>query len=135
MAAWAAPSPGDIVWCHFPEIPDRRPGPKPRPALVVRVDQHEDGIAVAVVYGTSKRTTQLKAGEFAIRSECGDAYRLAGLSHDTKFDFKVVVDLPWTDAFFKVPPGAPCGQKPQLGTLHPALFRAAAAANKAAGER
>ena len=36
-AAWKLPAPGDIVWCLFPEIPDIQPGPKPRPALVMRL--------------------------------------------------------------------------------------------------
>jgi len=131
MAAWAVPSPGDIVWCHFPELPRREPGPKPRPALVLRVDEHEDGVAVEVAYGTSKRTTHLRAGEFAIRDDDGDAYRLAGLACDTKFDLGAKLLLPWNEAFFKVPPGSPCGQTPKLGTLHASLMRRAVAANRA----
>lgn len=133
---WKPPAPGDILWCHFPEAPGLDPGPKPRPALVLAVVTHDDGVVVHVAYGTSQHVDHLKAGEFAcLKSNNPDAFALAGLSFDTKFDFKVVVELPWTEDFFKVPPRAPHGQTPKLGTLHPALMRAAKAANNAAGNR
>src|SRR5213594_4256768 len=61
-ARWPSPTVGDIVWCHFPELPTLEPGPKPRPALVLSVETREDGIAVTVAYGTSKKVTSLKAG-------------------------------------------------------------------------
>lgn len=131
--AWPSPAPGDIVWCHFPEFPAQLPGPKPRPALVLAVDEHADGIAVQVVYGTSQRVERLKAGEFAItRQAHAAAFKLAGLAYDTKFDFKVVMALPWDERFFKPPPRPQFGQTPQLGALHPALMRAAKAAYNAA---
>lgn len=133
---WAPPSPGDLVWCWFPELPAAAPGPKPRPALVVDVVTRQDGVAVSVVYGTSKRVDRLKAGEFAIlKAMHPTAFALAGLSFDTKFDFKVIVELPWTEAFFKAPPKLPHGQTPKLGTLHPSLLRAAKAAYDAAVNR
>jgi hypothetical protein len=104
--------------------------------LVAEVDTRADGVAVHVVYGTSQRVAHLKAGEFAIsRSANPSAFALAGLSFDTKFDFNSVVELPWTQQFFKVPPQAPHGQTPRLGTLHPALLRAAKAAYDAARSR
>lgn len=130
---WQAPDVGDIVWCHFPELPDSAPGPKPRPALVVQVTIKDDGAAVAAVYGTSQRLDRLVAGEFAIRlAQHPAAFVLAGLSFDTKFNFKAVVVLPWTDAYFKVPPKARYGQNPKLGTLHPSMMLAARAAYGAA---
>jgi hypothetical protein len=133
MAAhWPPPAPGDIVWCRFPELPRKSPGPKPRPALVLEVIEREDGIEIAVVYGTSQRVDKLSAGEFAItRLGHAAAYKAAGLSHDTKFDFKQTARLAWSDEFFAVPPGAPNGQKPLLGTLHASMIRAAAAAHAA----
>ena len=67
-AAWELPAPGDIVWCLFPEIPDIQPGPKPRPALVMRVESRTDGDVVSVVYGTSKHLDRLKTGETALTS-------------------------------------------------------------------
>ena len=133
---WPPPAPGDIVWCHFPELPQAEPGHKPRPALVVDVEERTDGVAVRVVYGTSQRVDRLKAGEFAISQQRhAAAYKLAGLSYDTKFDFKAAVVLPWDERFFKVPPRPQSGQTPRLGTLHPTLMRAAKAAHDAAKER
>lgn len=132
---WPPPAPGDIVWCHFPELPQVEPGPKPRPALVVHVEERIDGVAVGVVYGTSKRVNRLNSGEFLIsQQQDAAAYKLAGLSYDTKFDFRAVVVLPWDERFFKVPP-RPSGQTPRLGTLHPKLMRAAKAAHDAAKKR
>ena len=95
---WKLPSPGDIVWCLFPEIPEIEPGPKPRPALVLRVDRREDGDVVSVAYGTSKNLSRMRSGEVSItKLKNPAAYALAGLAYDTKFDFRAIVDLPWTD--------------------------------------
>jgi hypothetical protein len=131
-AAWSLPAPGDIVWCRFPELPKRSPGPKPRPALVLDVTERKDGASVSVVYGTSQQLNRLSAGEFAItRQSHAAAYEAAGLSYDTKFDFKQSVELPWIEEFFAVPPRAPNGQQPKLGILHASMHRAAAAAHAA----
>lgn len=131
---WGEPTAGEIVWCHFPD--DINPRPKPRPALILAVfDDEAPQFVVRVAYGTSQRTTQLYRGEFAIlRLSNPNAYELAGLSYDTKFDLKQAIDLPSTTEWFSVPPSAPHGQKPTLGTLHPSLVRAAGVAFRAAGE-
>lgn len=130
---WPAPEPGDIVWCRFPQRPRDRPGPKPRPALVLRVTEYEAGYAVTVAYGTSQRLDRLVAGEFAIRKlDSPAAFALAGLSFDTKFDLREKVDLPWDEAFFGVPPSPTWGQTPKLGTLHPCLMKALTSAARAA---
>jgi hypothetical protein len=50
------------------------------------------------------------------------------LSYDTKFDLRNVLELPFNDAYFSVPPRAPHGQIPKLGTLHPSMVRIAATA-------
>jgi len=129
---WVLPAPGDIVWCLFPEVPGMEPGPKPRPALVLRVERKEDGDVLSVVYGTSQKLHQLKRGEFAItRDKHPSAYALAGLAYDTKFDFKAMVDLPWSERYFKVPPRSPHGNTPKLGTLHATILRAVEAAYRA----
>ncbi len=129
---WVLPAPGDIVWCLFPEVPGMEPGPKPRPALVLRVERKEDGDVLSVVYGTSQKLQQLKRGEFAItRDKHPSAYALAGLAYDTKFDFKAMVDLPWSERYFKVPPRSPHGNTPKLGTLHATSLRAVEAAYRA----
>jgi hypothetical protein len=129
---WNAPDPGDIVWCRFPQRPRDVPGPKPRPALVVAITEHEDGIAVTVAYGTSQKLDRLAAGEFAIRkAQNRAAYEMAGLSYDTKFDLHNRVELPWNDTFFAVPPNPTHGQTPKLGSLHIGMEPALKAAAKA----
>ncbi len=132
MSSWPAPTAGDIVWCRFPELPRQSPGPKPRPALICGVVERDDGVAVTVAYGTSQGLHRLHAGEFAItRQGHPAAYRVAGLSFDTKFNLAQQVELPWTTAFFAVPPHAPHGQHPKLGSLHASMMRAAQAAHRA----
>ena len=133
---WKLPAPGDIVWCLFPHIPDFEPGPKPRPALVMSVEKREDGEVVTVVYGTSQNVNRLRLGEMAIvQSLHPAAYALAGLACDTKFDFKAMVELPWTDRYFKAPPRSPYGNNPKLGTLHATVMHAVEAAYRAAASR
>jgi len=63
------------------------------------------------------------------------SYGLRLLSYDTKFDLRQVIDLPYTTAWFSVPPAAPHGETPLLGTLHPSLVRAVEATFRAAGHR
>lgn len=83
-----------------------------------------------MAYGTSQGLNRLHGGEFAITKLTSPAaYSTAGLSHDTKFDFRQSVQLPWSDAFFAVPPHAPHGQNPKLGSLHASMMRAAQAAH------
>ena len=126
MARWTPPTPGDIVWCHFPNLPRRTPGPKPRPALVCDVTEREDGVAVTVAYGTSQGLQRLHKGEFAITKQGNPAaYSSAGLSFDAKFDLRQSVELPWNEDFFAVPARAPHGQHPNLGSLHASMMRAA----------
>ena len=129
---WGEPAAGEIVWCHFPDY--IHPYPKPRPALILAVfDDDAPNFTVRVAYGTSQRTTTLYRGEFCIlRGGNPAAYVAAGLSYDTKFDLKQALDLPYTTEWFSVPPGAPHGQNPKLGILHPSLVRALQAAFRAA---
>ena len=129
---WREPTAGEIAWCHFPD--NLTPRPKPRPALVLIVfDDDAPHFQVRVAYGTSQRTTSLYRGEFAIlRDRNREAYVAAGLSYDTKFDLKQLVDLPYSTEWFSVPPSAPFGQTPKLGLLHPSLILAVQAAFQAA---
>ena len=129
---WSEPAAGNIVWCHFPD--NVHPRPKPRPALIVTVfDDDAPRFEVRVAYGTSQKTTTLHGGEFAIlRERNPTAYEAAGLSYDTKFDLKQAIDLPYSTEWFSVPPAAPHGQTPKLGTLHPSLVRAVQAAFRVA---
>jgi len=132
MHWWPEPTAGDIVWCHFPD--DVHPRPKARPGLLIETREDDDGlIFVSVAYGTSQKTDRLYSGEFRIaRQEHPAAYAAAGLSYDTKFNLGKVLELPFNDVFFSVPPHAPHGQIPRLGTLHPSIVRFAAAAFAAA---
>lgn len=132
-AWWGEPTAGDVVWCHFPD--NIHPRPKPRPALVLEVyDDEAPQFLVRVGYGTSQRTTTLYRGEFSIlRARNPVAYEAAGLSFDTKFNLKQLIDLPFSTDWFSVPPTAPHGQTPKLGTLHPSLVPAVQAAYTAAG--
>lgn len=129
---WGRPSAGEILWCAFPTSKELRPGPKHRPALAITVDDAEAPLyRLRVAYGTSQRVDELHTGEFAITPAEPAAWQLAGLGYPTKFDLRQLVVLPWNSHWFAVPPGAPHGQLPRLGTLHPSLlgrFRAAAVA-------
>ena len=121
---WPAPEAGDIVWCHFPLDRGIEPGPKPHPALVVKVfDDDTPRYSVLIAYGTSQKTDRLRAGEFLVAPTERAAYKLAGLSYQTKFSFKQTVELPFNETWFKVPPTEPNGQTPKLGVLHPSLMR------------
>ncbi len=132
---WPRPEAGDLVWCHFPHLspllPHLQPGPKPRPALIVRVIERNPHYRVFVAYGTSQKTASLRSGEFLIRKDGSNAYKLSGLSFDTKFSFVHSVELDFSSQWFKVPPLAPFGQLPKIGVLHAAYAKAAYAAYRA----
>lgn len=122
------PEPGDIVWCYFPQVPGT-PGPKQRPALVVKVAEEEN--AVMVVYGTSQKTKKIFSTEFVLRT--GDAgFAISGLAYDTKFDMSTQVKLPYTTDWFDLAPmkGGQATTSPVMGTLHPTYIPALKEANK-----
>ena len=128
MRWWPEPTAGDIVWCHFPD--SIHPKPKPRPGLITLTKEDDEGrFFVSVAYGTSQKTDRLYSGKFRItKSEHPAAYASAGLSYDTKFNLSKMLELPYNDDYFSVPPLAPHGQIPKLGILHPSMVRIAAAA-------
>ena len=98
-------------------------------------DDDAPEFTVRVAYGTSQRTTKLYRGEFAILCDKNPAaYEEANLSYDTKFNLRQVLELPFSTDWFSVPPTAPHGQIPKLGTLHPSMVRAVQAAFRAASE-
>jgi hypothetical protein len=125
---WPKPEAGDLVWCHFPHLPKIEPGPKPRPALVFEVIERKPHFRVSVVYGTSQKTTSLRRGEFLMRKNSSTAFKVSGLSFETKFSFAEMLELDYSDTWFKVPPHAPCGQIPKIGILHAVYAKAAQAA-------
>lgn len=132
---YTAPAAGDIVWCRFPQDGMLKPGPKPRPALVLSVGELNDRPVVIVAYGTSQKIGDLHAGEFAILPDNAAAFAAAGLSYPTKFNLGRTFELDYNDVWFGVPPGAPHGQTPKLGILHPSLMRRAQAAYAARRKR
>lgn len=128
MRWWPEPTAGEIVWCHFPD--NIHPKPKPRPGLIIstKVDD-EENFFVSVAYGTSQKTNRLYIGEFLIsKRDHSAAYASAGLSYDTKFNLKRILELPFNEDYFSVPPLAPYGQIPKQGILHPSMVKIAAAA-------
>ncbi len=125
------PDAGDIVWCRFPNKGLDGPRPKPRPALVVDIGELRGDPAIEVLYGTSQKLDRLYPGEFAITREDGELLVIAGLDRPTKFDMRRTVYLPYSDEWFGVAPGAPYGQTPKLGLLHPSLLSRAKAALQA----
>jgi hypothetical protein len=101
--------------------------------LVVKVfDDRAPQFSIVVAYGTSQKTDRLHSGEFVIARPDGDAWRLSGLSYETKFNLRQTVELPFNSEWFAVSPGAPFGQNPKCGLLHPSLLRRAQAAWNAA---
>lgn len=126
---WPEPDAGEIVWCNFPEDAGIDPSVKPRPAFIFKVfDDEAPHYHVEVVYGTSKKTDKLHAGEFLISNNEHAAYQLAGLSYSTKFNFRNTAQLPFNEDWFKVPPKAPHGKSPKLGVLHPSIIKKVQAA-------
>ncbi len=132
---WKQPLAGEIVWCYFPEDLQTEPAHKPRPALILTVyDDKAPEYVVLAAFGTSRKVADLHAGEFAITRADGEPFRASGLSYDTKFNLAKRLELYFNDDYFGVPPGAPHGQQPKLGVLHPSLMRRAAAAFSGSNE-
>ena len=128
MKAFAPPAPGDIVWCRFPRVEGISPGPKPRPALILAVQDDVVPARVRVAYGTSRGADEVKPGEFRIGPEDGVAFSASGLALPTKFSMLKTVVLDYTDHWFAPAPARPPRQSPRLGVLHPTLLPRARAA-------
>jgi mRNA-degrading endonuclease toxin of MazEF toxin-antitoxin module len=121
MKFFQKPSTGDIVWCLFPESL-RKPGPKPRPALVIEVGKdHKHDVIVTVIYGTTKKLDRLYPSEFKIEKRDGRSFMLSGLAADTKFDFHHRIKLPFCSTWFGKAPGQFSANEPRLGVLAPNL--------------
>jgi hypothetical protein len=98
--ASTTPNAFDIVWCRFPDSPELKPSPKPRPGLVRRVLRNGDGkIAVEVAYGTSNLKLDRDLRHQLIISQKNDLTE-AGLSKPTRFDLTLTKILPWCREFF-----------------------------------
>jgi hypothetical protein len=137
-AAYALPSPGDIVWCRFPEDTRLKPAPKPRPVLILAVGVHEDDERlpmVRIAAGTSRKVTagKLYPWELLVESDGSSAFQASGLSYTTKFNIRNTLELPYTSTFFEPPPLRPYGATPKLGSLHASYMAALRAAFSKAG--
>ncbi len=136
------PELGDVLWCRFPEVEGIRPGPKPRPCIVVWVSDVPAAGApfrLRVVYGTSSFKGLPRSTEFDIDpAQHPAAYRQAGLSERTRFNLLKAVVVNYDDMFFALAPngkGRPAGPTPRLGSLHPSRYRALQDANAAVQEK
>lgn len=116
-------------------VAEYRTGHKPRPALSVSVERRVNGDVVSIAYGTPEYVNRLKGERPSQKSGHGAADDLAGLAYDTNFDFKVIVDLPWSDRYFQAPPRKPFGSNPKLGTRHATIPHTVEAAYRAAKAR
>ncbi len=128
------PMPGDIVQCWFPQDKFAAPGPKNRPALVIRVDEFEVGgqlqADVTIAYGTST-IAPIRPGQFVL--SC--IHAVVGLARDTKFDLTNQCALPFNSTWFCAPPGLAATSAPQRGRLPlelPEVKKAFVAAHNAA---
>jgi hypothetical protein len=92
-------------------------------------DENAPTFEARVAYGTSQKTDRLFRGEFVIQKHHHPvAYAAAGLSYDTKFNFKRTALLPYNSDFFAAPPSPQYGNSPKLGLLHPSMMATAQAA-------
>lgn len=100
--------------CRFPQDAFAVPGPKERPALVIRVETRRGSVDVEVAYGTSQRIDDVHAGEFVVVGSDPDA----GLTKDTKFDLCNIVALPFNEDWFGPDPASRFGRHPKRGRLN-----------------
>lgn len=113
--------PLDVVYCHFPEDGRLAPAPKPRPALVLNVNDETSPQRVEVAFGTSSKTTDKFAGEFELAPRDGRVFERAGLVEESKFHLGRRAWLPYNGRWFKPRPSVPAKTTPKLGKLDLAL--------------
>lgn len=100
-----------------------KPGPKPRPALIIAIGaDSKNKPVVTVVYGTTQKLDRLYPSEFVIAKTDGASFKLSGLAADTKFDFNHQVKLPYCTTWFAQAPGQMNVDQPKLGVLAPDLM-------------
>lgn len=97
------PAAGALVWCNFPtELDAGVPGPKNRPALVLKTryatDPPGDRFYVQVAYGTSVLKTGRRPDDFVIANSV--MIDLMRLPKATRFDLDRIVWLPWARPWF-----------------------------------
>ena len=137
-AAWDETlDPLDLVFCYFPDDGQTVPSYKPRPALVLSVNDDETPLRLQVAYATRRKTRDKYAGEFTIGAADGATFNRTGLTGETKFDLGRLVWLPYDTRWFKPDPAGKTRNTPKLGHLdirtQPELRRRFEAAARAAG--
>lgn len=119
------PAAGETALCRFPDdLVARRPGPKKRPAIILRVSATPDrhgAYRVTVCYATSNLTRVHDWDLLVDEQHDHDALMRMGLACTTKFDLSELVTLPYTDEWFSVPEMTPFGWLPKLGEIPPSL--------------
>lgn len=70
----------------------------------------------------------LRRGEFLLRNDQSSAFKLSGLSFDTKFSFANAVELDYSNEWFKMSAVQANVQTPKIGILHSVYAKAAYAA-------
>ena len=100
-----------------------------------RIDLDLTTSAETFIAKTTVKFSGLKPGQSTFIDAVGKSVisaTLNGQSFDTKFDLRTILSLPFNQEWFSVPPHAPHGQNPKLGTLHPSMVKVASTAYKAA---
>jgi hypothetical protein len=93
------PEANDVVFCNFPYDESLgEPGPGDHPCLVYDAILDDDGNPwVRVMCGTSQPPRRYEA-YFEVPHAEGSQ---AGLTSDTRFNFRKIARLPWAKEFFK----------------------------------
>lgn len=102
------------MWCRFPyeEGPDK-PGPEPHPGIIRQAFADQDNNPwVEVVYGTSKDPNRAGYENFTVSKV--SEMDACNLKYATRFCFKKVMQLPWSEEYFQPIPGQPT---PIIGRL------------------
>lgn len=131
---FSQPHAGDIALCRFPQdLVNPKPGPKDRPAIILKVISDSAGsYQVLVCYATTNTSRRYAWDMVLDPNDNQTGFKAAGLTATTKFDLGQQVWLPYNSDWFLVPQLKPFGLTPKIGVLHatvvPALLRAIAAA-------
>lgn len=124
---WQPPRVGDIVETRFPDFLKDGFGiksvVKTRPCMVVGVEEFANGqTVVKVAYGTSHLEERIVRGKSFEGIQPGELFVPAsdartGLTQDTKFCLRQVLELPFSTEYFKPCPDQRYGVYPKRGKV------------------
>lgn len=109
--------PYDIVYCSFPALPINEPAPKPRPALVLAVNDDRIPQMLYVASCTTQKIDKKFSGDFTIAPADGDVFKKTGLREETKIVLSSATWLPYDDMWFKPDPASK-SKTPRMGALN-----------------